>query len=116
MRQQSDRRRHAAAWLSCLILGAALYSGVTAGAQSPQLVVPAQTAVRCRVEGRVTSGGSPLPGASVIVHVGDALKVATSTDIDGKYTILFAPNSAYRISADLTEFSQAERDLTLGVG
>ena len=49
-----------------------------------------------------------------MVHVGDALKAATSTDIDGRYTILFAPNATYHVSADLTAFGQAERDLTLG--
>ena len=114
-----DRRRSAAAWLACVILGAALYSGVTAGAQAPQPTAPAglaaqaQNAVRCRVEGRVTSANGPLPGASVVVHVGDALRAATSTDLDGKFTILFAPNGTYHLSVDLTAFARVERDVTL---
>ena len=69
---------------------------------------------RCRVDGRVTSSGGPLPGASVVVHAGDTLKAATSTDVDGKFAILFAPNSTYHLSVDLTAFGTAERDITLG--
>ena len=46
-----------------------------------------------------------MPGASVVVHLGDALKAATSTDIDGKYAIVFAPNATYHVSADLTAFT-----------
>src|SRR5579863_9785998 len=64
-------------------------------AQSPQQPeAPAQPATlspaapRCRIGGRVTSGNVPLPGVSVVVHVGDALRAATSTDLDGTYTIL----------------------------
>src|SRR5439155_26603527 len=82
----------------------------------PQQAAPtarAQADARCRVEGRVTSGSAPLPGASVVVHVGDVLKAATSTDIDGKYTILFAPNATYHVSAELTAFARVERDVTL---
>src|SRR5438128_1531159 len=92
-------------------LGAGAIFGVTAGAQTPQLPAPppAQTALRCRIGGRVTSGDVPLPGVSVIVHVGDALKAATSTDLDGTYIILFAPNATYRVSADFTGFTSAER-------
>jgi hypothetical protein len=48
------------------------------------------------------------------VRVDAAVKAATSTDIDGKYTILFAPNATYHVSADLVAFGTAERDLTLG--
>src|SRR5580700_10291646 len=111
--------RHVAAWLSCMILAAALGSSVVAssivaGAQQPAAAAQVPAAARCRVQGQVTSAGSPLPGASVVVHVGDALKAATSTDIDGRYTILFGPDATYRVSAGLTAFSPAERDLTLG--
>ena len=55
----------------------------------------------------------PLPGASVVVQVGDAVKAATSTDADGKFTITFSPNATYHIAAELTAFTRAERDLTL---
>src|SRR5262249_11284669 len=43
-----------------------------------------------------------------------ALKAATSTDLDGHYTIIFSPNATYHLSAELTAFAPVERDLTLG--
>ena len=55
----------------------------------------------------------PLPGAAVVVQVGDAVKAATSTDADGKFTIAFSPNATYHIAAELTAFARVERDLTL---
>jgi len=61
----------------------------------------------------VTSGTAPLPGVSVVVRAGGALRAATSTDVDGTYTILFAPNAVYHLSAEFTGFGPAERDLTL---
>ena len=82
--------------------------------QSPAPSSPARTAPRCRVRGRVTSANTPLPGVSLAVHVGDVLKAATSTDIDGTYTILFAPNATYHLSADFTGFVGAGRDVVLG--
>ena len=63
----------------------------------------------CRVEGHVTSGRDPLPGVSVVVHAGDALKAATSTDVDGSFAIsLSRPNASYRLTAELTAFATAE--------
>jgi hypothetical protein len=69
---------------------------------------------RCRVDGRVSSGTLPLPGATIVVQVGSTVKAATSTDADGKFTIVFTPNATYRLSADLTAFSHEERELVLG--
>jgi hypothetical protein len=73
----------------------------------------AQAGARCRVEGHVRSGNVPLPGASIVVQVEDALKAATSTDVDGKYTIAFPPNATYHVSVDLTAFARVERDIAL---
>jgi hypothetical protein len=61
----------------------------------------------------VRSGTLTLPGASVVVRVGDAIRVATSTDVDGKYAIAFAPNATYHLSVGLTAFTTAERDITV---
>jgi hypothetical protein len=69
----------------------------TAGAHGQQQT-PAQAAPRCRLEGRATSGIVPLPGVSIVVHVGDALKAATSTDVDGRYTVIVTPDAAYHVS------------------
>jgi hypothetical protein len=82
--------------------------GAAAGAQAPQSPAP-----RCRVAGRVTSGGIPIPGAAIVVRSGDAVQLATSTDLDGGYSIQFAPNSSYRLSIDATGFAGTVRDLTL---
>jgi hypothetical protein len=97
-----------------LALATAGVVGASAGnSQTTQSSAPAQ-GTHCRVEGRITSGRDALPGASVIVRVGGALKAATSTDIDGRYTIVFSPNATYHLSAELTAFAPVERDLTLG--
>jgi hypothetical protein len=73
--------------------------------------LPAQAAPRCRFEGRVTSGIVPLPGVSIVVHEGGALKAATSTDVDGRYAVIVTPNTAYHVSADLTGFVDAGREI-----
>ena len=90
---------------------------VLAGAQAPQPASPGQppqTGARCRVEGHVSSGTVALPGATIVVQVGDSVKASTSTDVDGKYTIAFSPNATYHLSADLTAFARVERDIALG--
>ena len=56
----------------------------------------------------------PLPGVSIVVRSGDQVKAATSSDTDGRYTLVFAPAAAYHLTADLGAFTTASRDLTLG--
>ena len=98
-------------------LVAAGVAGASAGAPpEPQSAAPAQPPAgpSCRVTGRVTSGREPLPGASVVVHAGDALKAATSTNVDGTFSILVAPNISYRVAAELTAFTTSEKTIALG--
>jgi hypothetical protein len=95
--------------VSCV---AAASAGVSAGQQQPPAQSP--SGPTCRVEGHVTSGRDPLPGVSIVVHTGDTLKAATSTDLDGRYTILFSPNATYRVTAELTAFAPVDRTITLG--
>src|SRR5262249_49002274 len=65
----------------------------------PAQAQPARPAPNgCRVTGKVVSGTTPLPGVSIVVHVGEAVKAATSTDADGKFVIIFGPNSSYHVS------------------
>src|SRR5215467_9512071 len=101
-------------WYALAFAAAGVVGASAGGAQtqtpSPQ---PAGDAT-CRVEGRITSGSDGLPGASVVVHVGGVLKAATSTDIEGRYTIIFSPGATYHLTAELTAFAPVERDLTLG--
>jgi hypothetical protein len=87
------------------------------GSASPHLsaqVAAPGTAVRCRVTGRAVSAGVPLPGVSIVIRGDGAVKAATSTDLDGTYTILFAPDAAYDVSADLPGFSPITREVTFG--
>src|SRR5262249_28395826 len=87
------------------------------GSASPHLsaqVGAAGTAVRCRVTGRAVSGGVALPGVSIVVRGDGAVKAATSTDLDGTYTILFSPDAAYDVSAELPGFTPTNRELTFG--
>ncbi len=105
--------RYARVWYALGLIAAGVAAATTGASARPQ-TSPAPAAPACRVEGRVTSGRDPLPGVSVVVRVGDAVKAATSTDVEGHYTILFAPNATYTITADLTAFAPVERTLTLG--
>src|SRR5262245_60130583 len=108
MTMDSQWRRLAFGFCSALI------TVVVVRAQSASSSQDTQAGSRCRIAGRITSGGVPLPGVSVVVHVGDALRAATSTDTDGTFAILFSPNATYRLSARLTGFAKIERDVTLG--
>src|SRR2546430_16182404 len=76
----------------------------------------AQTAPadRCRVDGRVTSGGVPLPGVSIGIRSGDDTPALTSSDVDGRYATAFSPDQTYRLVLDLTGFPRGEREVTGG--
>ena len=101
------------------LLGLGLCAAATWGAViGAQSATGAQTGgagpvARCRVSGRLTSGAVSLPGVSIVAYAGDAAKASTSTDIDGTYSILFAPDASYRVVADLTGFTRVERSITL---
>jgi len=99
-------------WYAIALATAGVVGASAGGAQTsppPQAAGPT-----CRVEGRITSGRDALPGASVVVRVGGVLKAATSTDIDGRYTIVFSPGATYHLTAELTAFAPVDRDLVLG--
>src|SRR5262245_57485821 len=101
------------------IVLAAVAAGLTlfVGAEAPNVMAQGGapgSAGRCRVTGRVVSGGVPLPGVSIVVRGDGVVKAATSTDLDGTYTILFGPDAAYDVSADLPGFAVVNRPLTFG--
>ena len=73
---------------------------------------PTTTGV-CRVSGRAVSGATPLPGVSVLVRSGDALKTATSTDPNGTYRLTL-PAGTYEVAAELTGFARIARPVTIG--
>ena len=86
---------------------------VAASASSPAEQSSAAD-VACRVAGHVTSGRDPLPGASIVLRLGDTLKAATSTDVDGGFAIAVAPGSSYRLAVELTAFTTSERTVVVG--
>jgi hypothetical protein len=91
----------------CVVLawGAAITAqnptSVPTGSQTP--------GARCRIAGRLTSGTTPLPGASIIVSLDNSPRAITSTDIDGSYVVQLPPGATYRLAADLAGFSPIER-------
>jgi hypothetical protein len=89
---------------------AALDRGVAAQQSSAQT----PRAASCSITGRITSGSVPIPGASIVVYSGDQVIAATSSDVDGRYAITFAPSAAYHLTAALTAFTAVSRELTLG--
>jgi hypothetical protein len=75
------RRAAMAAW-AVAALGAAI------DAQSPD---------RCRIDGRIASGGTPLPGVSIVVSAGHAPttgRVTAIVQLDGRYSLLLAAGGA----------------------
>ena len=77
---------------------------MAASGQAPQTPAdpqapPARAAAPtgCRVTGKIISGTTPLPGATVVVTVGQTVKAATSADAEGKFTIIFGPNTTYHV-------------------
>jgi hypothetical protein len=100
-------------WYALAFATAGVVGASAGGGQTPTPAPQLTAESTCRVEGRITSGREGLPGASVVVRVGGVLKAATSTDIDGRYTIIFSPGATYHLTAELTAFAPVERDLTL---
>jgi hypothetical protein len=98
---------------STLLIASQLPLGAAGQQPVPAPQAPAPN-TRCRVTGKVTSGTQALPGVALLIKSGDKLLAATSTDADGKFTILFSPSSTYHVTAELTAFGTTERDLTTG--
>src|SRR6476660_1980595 len=86
--------------LAALIVAASL-GVVLAAAQQP--VEPS-----CRIAGVARGAGVALPGVSISVLAGDAVRTASATQGDGKYRISLAPGT-YRLRAELTGFDRFER-------
>src|SRR6516165_9406449 len=94
--------------LAMIIAALVMLLGSASPKLSAQVGAPG-TAVRCRVTGRAVSGAIALPGVSIVVRGDGVVKAATSTDLDGTYTILFASGAAYDLSAELPGFSVVNR-------
>jgi hypothetical protein len=101
--------RYSRVWFVLLLVAASVVAAAGSSPGQSGRVSPA-----CRVAGHVTSGRDPLPGASVVVHAGDTLKTATSTDIDGSFALSLAPGASYRLDVELTAFATGERAIAVG--
>ncbi|MGH9309868.1 MAG: carboxypeptidase-like regulatory domain-containing protein, partial [Vicinamibacterales bacterium] len=75
----------------------------------------AGVAVECRIQGRITGEALPLPGVAIVLHAGEAVVAATSTDVDGTYRVPAAPG-AYRLSIELTGFTPVRREISVDAG
>jgi hypothetical protein len=56
----------------------------------------------------------PVPGATILVHQGERLAVATSADIDGRFSIRFTPSQTFQVTAQMTSFQPVQKELVLG--
>src|SRR5688572_7236626 len=103
-RQAERRTSHVArcTWL-CGFLALSLMPGLAAR----------QETAGCKIAGRAASGGTPLPGVSVVVIAAEAVKAVTSSGLDGTFHLALPPG-AYMLRAELTGFAPVEQALELG--
>lgn len=90
--------------LIALIFAASL-GAVLAAAQQP-------ADATCRISGVARGAGVTLPGVTVTILAGDAVRTAGATQADGTYR-LSAPPGTYHLRAELTGFDRLERDLVI---
>jgi hypothetical protein len=93
------------------LAGLVLGTGTFVLAQGPQAPSPPVGPV-CTVGGQVASGGTSLPGVSLRATRDGMVAAATSTDVNGAYSLRLAPGS-YQVSAELAAFARFEQALTV---
>src|SRR6185503_16037566 len=104
-------REHLRVWsagvcvaLACgAAIGAQNATSAQGGSQTPS--------TRCRISGRLKSGTTPLPGASIVFSLDNSPRAITSSDVDGTYVVQLSPGATYRVAADLAGFSATERTI-----
>jgi hypothetical protein len=84
--------------------------GGQADIQAGAPVQPQGAANACRITGRVVSGATPLPGVAIAAAREGVPALATSTGLDGRYT-LAVPAGQYTLTAVLTGFDRVERSI-----
>jgi hypothetical protein len=88
--------------------GAAVAVVIAGTALGAQQAPPAAAA--CPVSGTITGLGGPLPGVSITVRQGDAVRTAASTNIDGTFKLAL-PDASYQLTAELTGFDSIRKDV-----
>ena len=66
----------------------------------------------CRISGRATSAGTPLPGVPVVVRAGGAVRGVTSSASDGSWQLTIGPGE-FTLRAELTGFVPLEQAVAL---
>src|SRR5215213_8203469 len=102
-RSQPTLREH-----SLLALGLAVLVWLMPSVDARQAV----PAGMCRVDGKASSAGTPLPGVSLVFKAGDAAAAATSTEPDGRFSAVLKPG-VYHLTASFSGFAAIEREVTL---
>lgn len=102
-------------YLSRQTLGFATATMCALALMHPVDAQQAPAAGTCHITGHVKSGTTPLPGVSITLKQGTTLRAATSTDVDGSFTVPAAPGD-YTMWADLTGFGRVEQPLTVAPG
>ena len=79
-------------------------TGAAPAAAAPTGAAPAATppAAPAKIE-------TPLPGATLVVHQGARLVVATSTEVDGQYAIRFTPGQTFHVTAEMMSFASESK-------
>lgn len=62
------------------------------------------------------AGGAPLPGATVVLEGGGAVRQTAIADVEGAYEFTDLQPGGYRISASLTGFRQADATFDIAAG
>lgn len=113
MRSNRHWKRSAA----CLV-AALLIAGISVPAQqessTPAPAAIAETAQGGTIHGSVKSGTIPLPGVSITAtNTLTGKKYATTTDIDGAFTMTIPRNGRYVVKAELAAFANVTHEVLL---
>jgi hypothetical protein len=104
------------------VKGAAIAVVIASTALGAQQAPPASAeattgklaAATCTIRGTITGLGGPLPGVSITVRRDATVQKAGSTDVDGTFQLTL-PEAAYQLTAELTGFDKAQRDVTVSM-
>ena len=97
-----------AAAIAVVIAGTALGAQQAPAPAAP----PAPAPAACTISGTITGLGGPLPGVSITVRRDDTVRSASSTDIDGTFKLAL-PDASYQLTAELTGFVTAQKEVTV---
>ena len=87
-------------------------SGLTALAAPAVKLLQRATEGACKISGKITGLGSPLPGTSVTARHGETIQGATSSGVDGAYHLSLPPDT-YHLTIEMAGFQRVERDVAL---